>query len=134
MDKINKRNDISVGLLIGANCAKALEPVNIILSCDNGPYAFQTRLGWYTVGAVNGNNGKGMSCSHISVKMADTNGAGKHHFQAKTDVKETGIKEILDKMCNEKFAEVSFTGSKKKREKLQQDMRFMKILDEKLQN
>ena len=43
--------------------------------------------------------------------MADTNGAGKHQFQAKTDIKETGIKEILDKMCNEKFAEVSFTGS-----------------------
>ena len=33
-------------------------------------------------------------------------------------------------MYNEEFAEVSFTGSKKKREMLQQDMRFMKILDE----
>ena len=33
----------------------------------------------------------------------------------KTDVRETGFKEILDKMYNEEFAEVSFTGSKKKR-------------------
>ena len=48
----------------------------------------------------------------------------------KTDVRETGIKEILDKMYNEEFAEVSFTGSKKKREMSQQDMRFTKILDE----
>ena len=48
----------------------------------------------------------------------------------KTDVRETGINEILDKMYNEEFAEVSFTGSKKKREMLQHDMRFMKILDE----
>ena len=43
--KINKRDDISVGLLIGANCTKALETLNIIPSCDNGPYKFQTRLG-----------------------------------------------------------------------------------------
>ena len=48
----------------------------------------------------------------------------------KTDARETGIKEILDKMYIEEFADVSFTGSKKKREMLQQDMRFMKILDE----
>ena len=67
---------------------------------------------------------------YISVKMADTNGIGRHHFQVKTDVREIGIQEILDKTYNEEFAEVSFTRSKKKREMLQQDMRFMKILDE----
>ena len=76
MDKISKRNDISVGLLIGANCTKALEPLNIIPSCDNGPYAFQARLGWYIVGPVNEGIRKGISCSCISVKMADTNGIG----------------------------------------------------------
>ena len=53
----------------------------------------------------------------------------RHYFQVKTDIRETGIKEILDKMYNEEFAEVSFTGSKKKRKMSQQDMRFMKILD-----
>ena len=129
MDKISKRDDISVGLLIGANCTKPLEPLNIIPSCDNGSCGFQTRLGWCIVGQVNGNNGKGMSCSRISVKMSDTNGTGRYHFQVKTDVRQTGIKEILDKMYNEEFAEVSFTGSKKKREMSQQDMRLMKILD-----
>ena len=67
---------------------------------------------------------------YISVKMADTNGIGRHHFQVKTDVREIYIQEILDKTYNEQFAEVSFTRSKKKREMLQQDMRFMKILDE----
>ena len=63
------------------------------------------------------------------MKMADANGIGRHHFQVKTDVRETGIKEILDKMYNKEFAEVSFTGSKKK-EMSQQDMKFMEILDE----
>ena len=62
--------------------------------------------------------------------MADTNDNGSHHFLVKTDVRETGIKKILDKMCNEEFAEVCFTGSKKKKEMSQQDMRFMEILDE----
>ena len=129
MDKISKRDDISVGLLIGANCTKPLEPLNIMPSCDNGSCGFQTKLGWCIVGQVNGNNGKGMSCSCISAKMADANGIGRHHFQVKADVRETGIKEILDKMYNEEFAEVSFTGSKKKREMSQQDVSFMKILD-----
>ena len=129
MDKISKRDDFSVGLLIGANCRKALEPLNIIPSCDNGPYAFQTRLGWCIVGPVNRGNRKGRSCSRISVKMADTNGIGRHHFQVKTDVRETGIKEIFDKMYNKEFAEVSFTGSKKK-EISQQDTKFMEILNE----
>ena len=48
MDKISKR-DISVDLLIGANRTKALEPINIIPSCDNVSYAFETRLGWCIV-------------------------------------------------------------------------------------
>ena len=39
MDKISTRNDISVGLLIGANCTKVLEPLSIKSSFDNGPYA-----------------------------------------------------------------------------------------------
>ena len=62
--------------------------------------------------------------------MADTNSIGRHNFQVKTDVRETHIKVILNKMYNEEFAEVSLNGSKKKREMLQQDMRFLEILDE----
>ena len=77
-----------------------------------------------------GGNRKGISCSRISLKMADTNSIGRHNFQVKTDVRETRIKVILNKMYNEEFAEVSLNGSKKKREMLQQDMRFLEILDE----
>ena len=47
--------------------------------------------------------------------MSDTSGIGRHHFQVKTYVRETGVKEILDKMYNEEFPEASFTGSKKKK-------------------
>ena len=100
MDKISKRDYITVGLLISGNCTKALESLNIIPRCNNGLYASETRLGWCIVGPVNVDNGKGLSCSHISVKMADTNGIERHDYQVKTDVRETGIKEILDKMYN----------------------------------
>ena len=46
--------------------------------------------------------------------MADTNGIGRHHFQLETDVREAGIKEILDKMYNKELAEVTFSGNEKK--------------------
>ena len=71
IDKVSKRDDTSVGLLIGVNCTKALDSLNIILSCHIGPYAFQTRLVWCIVGPVSGVNQKGISCSCISVKMTD---------------------------------------------------------------
>ena len=35
-------SDISVALLIGANCTKALESIEILQSRKSGPYAFKT--------------------------------------------------------------------------------------------
>ena len=46
--------------------------------------------------------------------MAGTNGIGRQHFQVKTDVRETGIKEILDKIYNEEFAELASLEARKK--------------------
>ena len=69
--------------MIGANGAKALEPIDIIPSQNDGPYAFKTKLGWCTVGPVNGANRKETYCNRIGVKQPDTNEAGKHFFQAK---------------------------------------------------
>ena len=41
-----QRDDIQAGLLIGANCMKALERTKIIPSESGGPYTYKTRLGW----------------------------------------------------------------------------------------
>ena len=57
------KKNIKIGLLIGANCARALEPEVVIPSKDGGPYAFQTILGWCVVGSVAGNNIGKMSCN-----------------------------------------------------------------------
>ena len=47
--KITQTDDIEIGMLIRANCMKALEPHKIILRKDGGPYAYQTKLGWCIV-------------------------------------------------------------------------------------
>ena len=48
--KISQKEDISGGLLMGKNWAKALEPIDIMPSKTNGPYAFKPKLGWCIVG------------------------------------------------------------------------------------
>ena len=41
-----------VELLVGANCPRALAPVQVIASRDGGPYAMKTVLGWCIVGPI----------------------------------------------------------------------------------
>ena len=42
-DEVIKDNqNIKVELLIGANCARALEPIKVIPSRNDGPYAMKT--------------------------------------------------------------------------------------------
>ena len=57
--------------MIGANGAKALEPIDIIPSKNDGPYAFKTKLGWYIVGTVNGTSGKEIYCNGIDIREAE---------------------------------------------------------------
>ena len=52
LHEISQSSDVEIGLLIGANCSKALEPNKIIPSRNGGPYAFKTILGWCVVGPV----------------------------------------------------------------------------------
>ena len=69
--------------MIGANCAKAVEPIGIILSKNEGPYAFKTKLGACIVGLVNCTRRKEICCNRIGIRQADTNEEGKHFSQAK---------------------------------------------------
>ena len=49
---ITQTDGIKVGLLIGANCMKALEPLKVISSVDGGPCTYQTRIGWCILGPI----------------------------------------------------------------------------------
>ena len=51
-DELVKDDNVQVGLLIGANCTKALEPMKIIPSQYGGTYAYKTKLGWCVVGPI----------------------------------------------------------------------------------
>ena len=82
--KISQKEDISLRLLIGENCVKALEPFDIIPSKKDGQYAFTTTFSWWIVGPVNGTSRKETCCNRIGVRQTDINEAEKHVFQAKT--------------------------------------------------
>ena len=49
LHEISQSSDVEIGLLIGANWSKALEPNKIIPSRNGGPDAFRTILGWCVV-------------------------------------------------------------------------------------
>lgn len=46
-DQLNLNPNVKIGLPIGANCPKALEPERVIYSEGNGPNAFKIVLDWY---------------------------------------------------------------------------------------
>ena len=72
---------MKIGLLIGANCARALEPVEVLPSQDGGPFAYKTFLGWCVVGPLT-KTGKSRSitCNGIAVQDATTSKVSHHHF------------------------------------------------------
>ena len=45
-------SDCEIGLLIGYNCSKGIEPIDIVPSVGKGPYAQRTRLGWSIIGII----------------------------------------------------------------------------------
>ena len=51
-EEFSQSDDGKVELLVGANCPRALEPVQVIASRDGGPYAMKTVLGWCIVGPI----------------------------------------------------------------------------------
>ena len=131
MDKINEDGNISRGLLIGANCTKALEPIDVIPSKNNGPYAIKTRLGCCIVGPVNGTqNRQGIHCNRIAVKQADTKDVGKHYFQTKTSVEEHDVRDMLARLYNLEFMETGPTDRKLETSMSREEHKFMKILQE----
>ena len=56
-----------VGILIGSNCPRLIEPLRVVPSENDGPYAFETRLGWCVVGPLNSDSSSFL-CHKVSVK------------------------------------------------------------------
>ena len=56
---------LKIGILIGANCLKAIEPLTVIPSQGDGPFAFKTKLGWCVVGPIRSSRSGIISCCRI---------------------------------------------------------------------
>ena len=103
--EITQQDDIEIGMLIGANCIKALEPLEIISSRNDGPYAQRTKLGWCIVGRIiNKSSNKSVKCNHIAVKDVISGKVASHHF--KIDRSEIVVKEMFERMFHNDFSEV----------------------------
>ena len=93
---IVQRDDVQVGLLIGANCMKALEPTKIIHSEEGGPYAYKTRLGWCVVGPINCfSKGITTSCNCVVVRDVPSSKLASHHFAIEKSVKDVSLEEMF---------------------------------------
>ena len=129
-DKFDVRRKLSIGILIGANCPKALEPIEVIPAQNDGPYAFKTKLGWCVVGPISHeDNQKIVSCNRIAVKEAGNNSFSRHHLEISNKVEEVELKEMLEKLYAIEFPERQHM----KREQMQdamsaEDKEFLKLV------
>ena len=89
-----------IDVLIGANCTKALEPIDFIAGKNGGIDALQTLLGWCFVGP-SGRGYKGddiKSCNRITIQDTGTKDISRYPFEIQKEVKDTGISEIMQRM------------------------------------
>ena len=105
-NKIVQNDDVHVGLSIGANCMKALEPTRILQSQDGGPYAYKTKLGWCVVGPINCRaKNCSTSCNRVAVKDVASLKLGAHHFTVEDSVKDISLEEMFQRMYKQNFSE-----------------------------
>ena len=107
--KIGGDESLTVDLLIEANCLKALEPLEVIPSQGNWPYAIRTALGWCVIGPIDMKDDKTIPCNQIAVTEASKGGIARHHFAIEDKCQEVGIQEMLMKLYMQDFVEPKTT-------------------------
>ncbi|KAK3700746.1 hypothetical protein QZH41_001902 [Actinostola sp. cb2023] len=99
---------VEVGLLIGTNCPKAIEPKDFVVSKDGGPYAVLTFAGWTVVGPLyvaEGSTTMSSCCNRIVATDICTNKPPKLHYKVDNSVKEIVSPETLNKLLDLEFSE-----------------------------
>ena len=105
-NKVPKLLDIEIGLLTGANCAKAMESQEVIASKDGGPFAYKPPLNWYVVGPLLKDGKKSsIPCNRIVVQDVTPRKIASHHFGIANEVKYVSAKQMLQRMYNQEFNE-----------------------------
>ena len=102
--EITRTDDVEVGLLIGANFMKALEPLKVIASNKGGPYAYQTHLGWCIVRPIcNMACQHSVGCHHIAVQDAISSKIADHQFVVEESMKEISLEEMFQINASKRF-------------------------------
>ena len=113
-----------VGILIGANCPRALEPLETIPSQGSGPYAFRSVLGWCVTGPIINKvpSTSKQRCNFVSIANNNI------RFVMQDEIKEQGLGEMMLKMFQQDFSENNKVGES---ENLSiNDKKFLRIMDE----
>ena len=78
---------------------KALEPMKIIPSKEDGPYAYKTLLGWCIVGPIiNTETERSISCHRVAVKDVTSSRLAPHHFGVEKSIKDISLEVKVLKM------------------------------------
>ena len=96
LDISDRNENIPIGLLIGVNCPKALQPCDFIPSVNGGPFAVKTSLGWCVSGPMQSNSicsDDVMSCFRIRAN------------EQRVRTTETGLHQMMLRMYGEDFNE-----------------------------
>ena len=124
MNEIPELKDIPLGLLIGRNCPKALEPIRVINSQGTGPYAKRTRFGWCVIGPDERKNSLlGTKCH--SIKVSKPSGPASH-IVLNTKISDNAIAEALQEMYRADFVE----SKAEKRAESKEDEEFLNLMKE----
>ena len=100
-----------VGLLIGANVPKAMEPLKVINSQGEGPYAVLTSLGW----TINGPLGS----------TAPTDEHGRPRIMS-NKISVVKLEELLVRQYNQDFSELAYN---EKQENSFEDKKFLHVMN-----
>jgi len=119
---------LSIGLLIGNNCVRALKPRSILPRRSNDPYAILTTLGWGVVGARNQRNCENeiemtAGCHRIATREIASNEASIGKFVPLMRCKEIMAPSAIKKMFEQDFSEPQDANLVMS----QEDIRFMNI-------
>ena len=116
-----------IGLLIGSNCPKALEPIDVLASEDGGPFAIKTFAGWAVVGPryMCNEEHPTVNCHRVAAMEVCSGRHLDHHFVVENKVREIVTPQALNKMFELDFSERT---DDKEQGHSQEDKKFLKIV------
>ena len=102
------QENAEIGLLIGSNCPKAIEPQEVIPGNERDPYAIRTLLGWGIIGPVSKLDKDDVeiyetSCNHVVATEIASEKKPNIVF-----VPESRVKEIIGPLLINKMFELDF--------------------------